>query len=402
MGFFESSSWKGDNRPLSTLPKCGQCGLYKLCESPKMPPTGRGRRKVLFVGEAPGETEDKQGVQFVGDAGDCLRRIVKDCGLDLNDAYITNAAICRPPQNEISPIHIESCRPNLLNTLRALQPSVVVLLGGSPIKSLIETEWSGDMGAVGRWVGWQIPSPTYGVWLCPTYHPSFIIRSKEDPVLVRMAAQHIRAALELEGHAVPTLSQKQLAHAVEVLESPGEGIRRMERLATSEGVLAFDYETTGLKPERAEQRIFSVSFCLNGEETFACPVTPASYTALSRVLMNPGLLKVASNMKFEERWTRRKLGHPVAGWWWDTMLAAHVADNRPGITSIKFQGYVHFGVGEYSTWAAPFLESTDRTANGLNTIDKAPLKDVLLYNGIDSLMEYKVAMKQREMMQCPN
>ena len=391
MGFFNI---KPSSAPWIGLPRCGQCGLSKTCTSPKMEPTGKGRHKILFVAEAPGEQEDRQGVQLIGDAGKCLRKMLRTIGLDLDDCWKTNAAICRPPKNEIEDLHIESCRPNLLKTIAELKPRVIILLGLSAVKSLIPTEWQGDIGGAGRWIGWTIPSVTYGAWICPTYHPSYLVRQKEDPMLMRMVTEHLEYAVALEGVEPRGLASDALSKQIEVVVDIREGRKRMRKLAQRTGVLAFDYETTGLKPERKEQEIYTCSFCLDGDETFACRIDESSHEALSAVLQNPDLQKVASNLKFEERWTRVKLGHPVAAWHWDTMLTAHVLDNRSDITSVKFQSYIHFGVGDYSSTISPFLKAP--TPNGLNQIKQAPLEDLLRYNAMDSLMEYKVMRYQQE------
>lgn len=395
MPFFDSSIWSG-SKPKSLIPKCGQCGLFKTCISPKMKPTGAGKRRVLFVGEAPGETEDRQGVQLVGGAGQCLRKMLRQVGADLDDCFKTDAIICRP-KNEINDLYIESCQPNLLNTIRDLKPSVIVLMGPTAVKSLISTEWGQEVGQLSRWVGWTIPSQKHGAWLCPTYHPSYVHRQREDLPLFNLVCQHLAQALSLEHKTPRGYTFESLSNEVEIIPDPQKGLNRITDLMNKEGVLAFDYETTGLKPERKEQQIVMCSFCLNGRDTFSTPIVPESYGSLSAVLRNPKLLKVASNLKFEERWTRCKLGHPVASWYWDTMLGAHVIDNRPGICSIKFLAYINFGVGDYSSWMKPYLETAD--ANGLNRILEAPLNDVLLYCGIDSLLEYREMERQRELTQ---
>lgn len=404
MGFFEDSAWKGhkDNRSLSTLPYCGKCGLYKQCKSPKMKPSGDGIRRVLFVAEAPDETEDGKGSHLIGDAGQCLRDMLNDLNVELDDCLKTNAVICHPPANKIEDIHIECCKPNLTNTIRELKPSVIILLGLSAVKGLLADEWNegmGRLGALGRWIGWQIPSQLHDAWICPSYHPSYIIRSRRDQTLTKIAKQHLRAAMRLEGQPVPKWSVDALKAKVEIITDIRQGAKRIAELAERDGLLAFDYETTGLKPERKEQRIHSASFCHNGEDTFSTLVDETSHAAISRVLLNDRLLKIASNAKFEERWSRRKLGHGVKGWHHDTMLAAHVIDNRAGISSIKFQTFIHFGIGDYSTAIKPYLESDKRAgANAMNQIDKAPVRDLLMYGGLDSLLEYMVAEKQKGLM----
>src|ERR1700744_4717739 len=181
MPFFDTMHLAGD-KPLPTLPKCGQCGLYKRCKSPKMRPTGRGVLKVLFVGEAPGEKEDEKGVQFVGKAGQLLRSVMDELKVELDDCWKTNAVICRPPGNAMDALYIESCRANLFNTINELQPNVIIPMGHSAVSGLLPMEWTEEIGQVERWVGWTIPSTLFNAWVCPTYHPSFILRLNDDKV----------------------------------------------------------------------------------------------------------------------------------------------------------------------------------------------------------------------------
>ena len=103
--------------------------------------------------------------------------------------------------------------------------------------------------------------------------------------------------------------------------------------------------------------------------------------------------KIASNLKFEERWTRHKLGHGIRRWCWDTMLAAHVLDCRPGITSVKFQAFVLLGVGEYNDHIAPFFETV--RGRCLNDAElEISLEHLLQYGGEDALYEEMVARAQ--------
>src|SRR6516225_6965990 len=72
-GFFKASTLYR-KAPLAMVPRCGACGLHETCKSPKMRPTGEGRRKILIVGEAPGKTEDEENRQFCGKTGERLER----------------------------------------------------------------------------------------------------------------------------------------------------------------------------------------------------------------------------------------------------------------------------------------------------------------------------------------
>ena len=111
--------------------------------------------------------------------------------------------------------------------------------------------------------------------------------------------------------------------------------------------------------------------------------------------------KMAHNMKYEMTWTETILGYSVKNWEWDSMQAAHILDNRGGVTGLKFQVYVNFGISDYASEVKPFLESGSKDANALNRIEELIATEggkqkLLLYGGLDSLYEYKLAIKQRK------
>ena len=87
----------------------------------------------------------------------------------------------------------------------------------------------------------------------------------------------------------------------------------------------------------------------------------------------------------------------MRGWEWDCVLAAHILDNRPGITGVKFQALVRLGLPPYDNEIKPFLQASD--SNRMNRIHEAELTDVLRYNGIDARCEYELAQKQMEAME---
>ena len=80
------------------------------------------------------------------------------------------------------------------------------------------------------------------------------------------------------------------------------------------------------------------------------------------------------------------------------MLAAHVLDNRGGISSIKFQAFVLLGQPDYDSSIKEYLKSRDPGGYGLNRVKQAPVKPLLLYCGLDSLLEYLVAKKQKKLL----
>jgi hypothetical protein len=168
-----------------------------------------------------------------------------------------------------------------------------------------------------------------------------------------------------------------------------------EQLKRKPQMIAFDYETNMLKPDGELARIFSCSVCWDGVETTAFLWSPAVMRAMKKVLFSP-IPKIASNIKFEDRWTRRFYGKSPKSWLWDTMLGAHVLDNRSGVTGLKFQSFVVLGEDSYDERLAPYLKA--RTGVTPNKIQGAPLAELLKYNALDSALEYELALVQMRQM----
>jgi uracil-DNA glycosylase family 4 len=349
------------------------------------------------VGEAPGADEDKAGKNFRGSLGTLLRDSLQAVGQRLEDCGQTYAMICRPPEGRsFTDVNINACRPALLTTIDRLKPKVVVLLGSAPVRSLIPAERGGSVGALEKWLGFTIPSLQHRAWLCPTYSLLSLARSGEDPTMLKLFQEHLRKAFSLVGKEPRAYSMKELWAKVETITSPREARLRLKKLAKQEGVVAFDYEANAIRPDRDEARLWAASFCLNGEDTFSFKIeNEETLRAISPVLRSPRLRKIAHNVKNEERWTRAKLGHPVVNWDWDPMIAAHVIDNRQGITGLKFQVFLYFGIPDYNKFVTPFFETGK---NGFNRIHEVDTKDLLNYNGVDSLVTYMVAEEQKRVL----
>ena len=390
-GFFSHSKLITKNT-VPLVSRCGLCGLYKTCHSPKMAPTGKGLKKILIVADAPGEREDLQGIQLIGDSGKRLEGTLKKLGIDFwKDCWRTNAVICHPPKNETpSEDKIIACQPNLLKTIKELKPNVVILLGGIAVKSLLSVAWNvKEVEGIGTWAGFIIPCQNPNAWIIPTYHPSYLLRVN-NPVLDRMFENHLSQAIK-KSNRKPWKELPDYEKQVEIIIRPHQAKKAIQKVTRKGGMIAFDYETNCLKPEGEGPRIFSCSICHNGTRTFAYPWHGEAVEATSELLRS-SIQKIASNLKFEDRWTRSCLKHSVKNWLWDTMIAAHVLDNRPNITGIKFQSFVQLGAKSYNEHIEPFLKSKNN--NKFNRIQEIDLDDLLLYNGLDSLYEYKVAMKQ--------
>lgn len=392
-GFFNAHETLGTSRR-SRYQGCGRCRLNRTCRTPNMPPTGEGRREVLIIAEAPGELEDARGVQLIGPAGQVLRKVLTEIGVDLDrDCRKTNAVTCRPPDNRTpTEEEIEGCRPQLWKELEERPPKLVIPLGNAALEALWGHRFPEALGGIMRWRGFRVPDRETRAWVCPVFHPSYVMRQGPGDVSVVIWARDLVAAFQTLQTPFPTFRPE--LECVEILTGL-EAARAFLRdlLRSPPPVAAFDYETTGLKPQAEGHRIVTMSIAPGPDRAVAFPMFPELRPEVVAFLQSP-IRKVASNFKFEEVWSRVQLGTRVHRWYWDTMLAAHTLDNRPEITSIKFQAALRYGLMDYASHISPFLESGKRGANELNRIHLAPLNELLVYNAVDSLVEYRVARDQ--------
>jgi uracil-DNA glycosylase family 4 len=366
-----------------------------------MRPTGEGRLPVLFVAEAPGRNEDEQSTQLVGQAGQELRDVLAESGLNLDrDFRKTNAVCCRSPDNrKPTPEEVMACRPMLMDEIERSRPAVIVPLGATALESL----WQGkaDGLSVTRWRGLCVPDWELGCWVCPTFHPSYVMRSEHNAAVRLIFSQDVIAAVRKASE--PLDPSERFIPTVHMEVDFCKIITGIRDITHNEGIVAVDFETTGKKPHRPEHRI--VCCAIAGENgTLAFPTGDKLVRdALAEFLSDGSIGKVASNMKFEDAWSREKLGVPVAGWEWDTMLAAHVEDNRRGGTGLKFLAASRYGLFGYDRKIEPYFEPRDTSearmgANALNRIDQCNLDDLLTYCGWDAAIEYRLAMEQMERM----
>ncbi len=162
---------------------CKKCDLHKS-RTQVVPGDGNPYSRVMFVGEAPGEEEDRQGKPFVGRAGQLLNKLIRDVlGLNREDVYITNVCKCRPPNNrKPTPLEMRACFPYLKKEIEVIKPKVICCLGataGEGIlgKTLKITKVRGQI--------FLYPfNPKIKVFL--TYHPAYVLRNpKEEGTLIK-------------------------------------------------------------------------------------------------------------------------------------------------------------------------------------------------------------------------
>lgn len=391
VGFYSRTELEVFTAPTtnSTVPKCGACGLFKGCKSPKMKVGGKGKKKILVIGEAPGQTEDERGIQFVGKMGKELQKHLAMVGFDLfEDAWTTNSIICRPPNNDTpTDKQIDYCRPNAFNAIRDLNPNVVVLLGNPALTSVLGKLWKQNPGNISRWAGFRAPSQEINAWVCPTFHPSYVKR-EDSPVLDLIFRQHLKAAFSLTKKPWKTVPD--YASRVQCFTDGDEAAKPVRQLLYNRpGRIAFDFETNMTKPDAARARIVCCAIS-DGKQSLSF-VWQGKVIEVMREWLKTDRPKVAANLKFEDRWVKHEFGFQVKGWDFDTMLSSHILDNRPLISGLKFQAFARLGQKEYDKHVAPFLKAKVKGGYQENRIRKCPIKDVLQYCGMDALLEVLLA-----------
>jgi uracil-DNA glycosylase family 4 len=154
---------------------CSLCPLADQGRTQVVFGTGNSEAMLMFVGEGPGEQEDRKGEPFVGRAGQLLTQLIEGIGLTRADVYIANVVKCRPPGNrDPLPIEIETCAPWLDRQIELVRPRVVVTLGNFATKLLLGTK-----DGITKLRGREFPFDRAGVnaTLVPVLHPAAVLRN---------------------------------------------------------------------------------------------------------------------------------------------------------------------------------------------------------------------------------
>ena len=148
---------------------CTRCPLHRERKT-VVHTEGNRKARLMFVGEAPGADEDIQARPFVGRAGQLLTKIIEAIGLKREEVLIGNVNRCRPPGNRPpTPEEASMCKPFLLREIAIVQPEVIVVLGNTAMKNLLDTR-EGITKLRGTFQEYK------GIKVMPTFHPAYLLR----------------------------------------------------------------------------------------------------------------------------------------------------------------------------------------------------------------------------------
>ncbi|MEA2206755.1 MAG: uracil-DNA glycosylase [Blastocatellia bacterium] len=172
---------------------CTRCPLHES-RTNVVHTHGNQRARLMFVGEAPGADEDEQARPFVGRAGQLLTKIIEAMGFKREDVIIGNVNRCRPPGNR-QPTAEEAavCKPYLLREIAVVRPEVIVVMGNTAMKNLLNTR-EGITRVRGKFQDYR------GIKVMPTFHPAYLLR---DPSKKRETWDDMKKVREYLNESTP-------------------------------------------------------------------------------------------------------------------------------------------------------------------------------------------------------
>jgi DNA polymerase-1 len=387
--------------------------------SPKMKPSGSDIPLIYILGEAPGEEEDEHDIQFTGKSGQLLRGALEEV---FGSRFIkkkirfNNCVRCRPYEKKKSKTgrsytanrtptlqEISCCKKYIEEDIEKTKPDIIIGTGNIPLNWVIKS--SGILTWRGRKIPVKIGKHT--AWYFPIIHPAFLVRKgnihdNEFMDVFYRDLENIK--IFITNIEKPEVIDKDYTKGIEyVLGTDDRDIDKIKkhlRKFKKEKSIAIDIETSGLEPWKPNVDWLSVAVGTE-DRVFAFPIDhPEAWQSeeqaeeikvlFKRFLLNSGI-KAAHNLKFELKWFNHYYGQDVLRKtkWGDTMAQAYVLDERSegGMLSLDTQCLLHFG-----------FNLKQKSNVDVKNILACPLKDLLIYNGMDVKYTHKLYKQQDSLL----
>jgi len=359
---------------------CLKCPLYQGPEKMVKATANIETASVLFVGEAPGEEEVKQGTPFVGPAGRRLRWFITEAGLIEEECAFVNTCRCRPPVKDRpyeavesnrrpEPIEVAHCSRYLEDDLQRFKGKLIVLLGNTPLDAIL-----------GRWrvgtahgYGFLKEGRRYYVM----YHPSYIMRAKPPFALDPMYHEEMRKIkvfLDSE-HKIPYNIVDDCDKATEMVESILHEAEERDEGA----IVSFDIETSGFDPLAEGAQVVSMSFTLRDGPTWWVPMNHRESPNLDHhaeiaeivkpLFTDPRVKMVAQNAKFDLKFMQAIYGVRSTNLWLDTQLAVFLLEGKYSPQGLHQCAWKFTDYGGWDIDASNFVEESLAKIADYNTMD---------------------------------
>lgn len=314
---------------------------------------------VMFIGEAPGAEEDRLGKPFIGKSGQLLRELVDVSGLSSYNVMYTNAVRCRPPNNKTPSVRqLKKCQQLLLDEIADHNPLVVVLLGNTPLKSVL------NESGITNWRGVIVERD--GRTYIPTFHPAYILRNPASLEIVADDIERVYGVVSGDSDESGGVDEEYEILLVDTLAKA----QAMRADITRARLCSFDTETTSLRPYDVGQRIVMCSFAIDEpvKRAWAVDVKDRKIEQVVCDILNDGnIAKVGHNIKFDAMAVYLLWGVWIDGIIGDTMLMSYILDSQPGRHGLKMLAGRHLGMYAYDEPLRDYLarhKGADPTKGG--------------------------------------
>lgn len=275
--------------------------------------------RIMIIGEAPGETEERLELPFVGMAGKCLDSMLEEVGIRRELCYVTNVMKTRPKGNDFTEFTAEETAlavEALKLEIEAVKPVVIVALGAQALRAIAGPQYASIMD----WRGSVLPC--MGAKVIPTIHPASVLRNWSfRPAVVCDLQRALRESLTQD---MPD-NQRELV----VCYDTAQAIAELTQLRTAPYVV-FDIETesdqiTCIGFSSNPKRAICIPFWFGASGSLRSTEDELTLWELIRsILEGSEVRKVAHNGNYDCAWLEKTLGIKVRGLWVDTMAAFHV------------------------------------------------------------------------------
>jgi len=325
--------------------------------------------KIMFIGEAPGEHEDKLGIPFVGLAGQVLDGILAEVGIDRASIYITNIAKHRPKDNDFSAFdvgYLAQALEEVREEITRVRPNIIVLAGAIPLHYIL------DKKDITKYRGSVLESK-YGKCI-PIMHPAAIARDwKWRPITVCDIAKVKKEA------EYPAIRREE--RNIVVMPSYEMVITALDGISKNKNKISFDIETeTGqincIALAISFQTAISIPFWFGASGSlWSSEQELEIWSKLKYILEDPSIPKIAQNAQYDMTILRDKYNIRVKGLWLDTMIAFHALyPELPKNLALMTSLYTDIPYYKY------MIKSDDMT-------------EFFRYNALDALATYECAEK---------
>lgn len=378
-------------------PNCSGCHLNKAA---RLPLQGMGEKKILILFESQDSFNQIYKSYSSGARYEYVKEVLYRYGIVISrDCWISSAIQCFTKEPDIH--HAECCRPLLYKMIETLKPRLILGFGNITANALLKDVLETNETYLDRTHGFPTNLRRFGCDAMFTFNPEQITaKGVKAHIIERDIMRAIKGlskpykAWKSETACVSCLSESEATERLTVsINNPEE---RWE---------AFDYETTGLKPHNAAHKVISVGIADGEDSAYAFRMTDEIKPVWVQYLQTKQIKKIAQNKKFEDTWSFFKFGTWVNRLIFDPMLVLHSLDNRDtGILSIKFMAPMFLGTPIWNKQVEKFFEPAEQEkklhgCNALNKIHLIPTRTLLVYNGIDALVELRTFYILRDWIQ---